>query len=127
MLRFYVSKPESFSIVPFFDQQEIIQVDQIKFVGVILDSRINWKAHIHHMLMKLAKNMFVMSKVRHLINQNSENTLYSAIGTKFVLLYVRGNTFESNIRSSVTIQKTIMRIVTKTKYREHTNLFFLKM
>ena len=38
-----------------------------KYLGVLIDKNLNWKAHIHHINLKLAKGLGMISKIRHFI------------------------------------------------------------
>lgn len=61
------------------DQYDIIQVDQIKFVGVIWVSKMNWKQHIRYICLKLARTESIMDKLSHIINQKALYILYCAL------------------------------------------------
>ena len=37
------------------------------YLGVIIDSNLNWKAHVHELSKKLARSIGVLSKLRHFV------------------------------------------------------------
>ena len=37
------------------------------YLGVIIDSNLNWKAHVHELSKKLARIIGVLSKLRHFV------------------------------------------------------------
>lgn len=55
---------------------EIERVFNTKFLGVIIDSKLTWIHHIKHIKGKVAKNLSVMHKVKHLLHQKALHTLY---------------------------------------------------
>lgn len=63
---------------------EIEKVTEIKFLGVIIDSKLNWKPHIKHINAKISKSLAIMNKVKYLLNQASLYTLYCS----FILPYI---------------------------------------
>ena len=60
----------------------IKQVTEMKYLGVILDNKLNWHNHIQHICTKLAKAAGIIYKVRSKAPQNVLMLLYhSLIGT----------------------------------------------
>ena len=56
--------------------EKIEQVEQIKFLGVILDENLTWKKHIQYLNRKIAKNIGIISKARTILNKKTLLTLY---------------------------------------------------
>ncbi len=108
---------------------EIKKVNEIKFLGVIIDNKLSWKPHIHYIKTKISKSTAILNKAKDLLNQASLYTLYCS----FILPYmcycveVWGNTYKTNIDPIFILQKRAIRIVNKTKYREPTNPLFNKL
>ena len=46
------------------------QVDQTKFLGVFIDSRLNWTTHINHISKKISKNIGIITKARKVQSMN---------------------------------------------------------
>ena len=38
-----------------------------EYLGVLIDKNLNWKTHIHHINLKLAKGLGMIAKIRHFI------------------------------------------------------------
>ena len=45
-----------------------------KYLAVLIDRNLNWKAHIHHINLKLAKGLGMIAKIRHFIPSLSSET-----------------------------------------------------
>ena len=56
--------------------EKIEQVEQIKFLGVILDENLTWKKHIQYLNRKIPKNIGIISKARTILNKKTLLTLY---------------------------------------------------
>ena len=54
------------------------QENYTKYLGVIIDNKINWKLHIKQINLKLSKGIGVLYKVRHLVPKQSLKCLYSS-------------------------------------------------
>ena len=45
---------------------DIEQVSNLKFLGVVLDDKLNWKCHMAHVSNKLAKSIGILYKIRYI-------------------------------------------------------------
>ena len=55
---------------------EITRVYVTKFLGVYMDSQLNWSDHVSVVKRKMAKNVSVTNKVRHLLSSSALYSLY---------------------------------------------------
>ena len=60
------------------DSQHVPQVKQTRFLGVTLDEKLNWKAHISHVRDKLLVNKHLLQLGRNLLNKQSLLGIYYA-------------------------------------------------
>ena len=44
--------------------------DQVKYLGLIFDSNLNWKPYLHELSKKISRGIGVLSKIRHFVNRN---------------------------------------------------------
>ena len=79
---------------------DIASVYVTKFLGVYIDSRLNWKEHIILVTRKkLAKNVSVMNRVMHLLTNDALFSLYCSL----ILPHLNyccetwGNTYKSRL------------------------------
>ena len=49
---------------------------QIKYLGVYIDQHLHWEPQIKHINSKLAKNMGIITKLRHYVNLRTMKQLY---------------------------------------------------
>ena len=50
-----------------------------KFLGVLIDNKLNWKDHIDLIKTKLSKNIGFMYKAKYLLNRTSSMILYMTV------------------------------------------------
>ena len=55
---------------------EIDMVYKTKFLGVMIDSKLNWKDHVAMVKSKLSKSIAIMRKAKHLLDRRSGMILY---------------------------------------------------
>ena len=56
----------------------IHQVDYVKFLGVYVDSKLNWKRHIHSLRCKLSKIVSVFHKLKNKLNSSALLILFKS-------------------------------------------------
>ena len=103
----------------------INNVYNYKYLGIILDSKLDFKNHIIKLNNKLYKIQFLISKLSKFIKKNSLIIIYNSIFLPY-LNYVNilwGNTFSNNTLNTTIIQKKTL-IVNKRKFRDHTKELF---
>ena len=67
------------------NSRELKQETYTKYLGVIIDNKLNWKLHIQQINVKLSKGIGVLYKLRHLVPKQSLNSLYSSFIQSHVL------------------------------------------
>ena len=56
--------------------QIISQIDECRFLGVMIGSKLSWKSHIKHVTSKVAKSVGIISKARKYLDKKTLETLY---------------------------------------------------
>ena len=99
-----------------------------KYLGVMIDNKLNWKFHIEHVRAKLARGNGIISKVRYYVNEQCLRNLYYS----FIHSHINYNllnwtsTHPTSINIINTKVKSAVRLISfKNKY-EHTNPLFIK-
>lgn len=110
------------------DGVDIERVHENRFLGVITDDKLNWKAHVKHIQNKLSRSISVLSKAKHFLDHKSLHILYCSLILPYLYYCaeVWGNTYKCTIQSLSILQKRAIRIVHNTGYTDHTNSLFLK-
>ena len=101
---------------------EITRVYVTKFLGVYMDSQLNWSDHVSVIKRKMSENVSVMNRVRHLLSSSALYSLYYTIILPYLnyCCVVWGNTFQTSLCPLRILQKTAIRICGKAGYRSHT-------
>ena len=98
-------------------------------MGVLIDEKLNWKAHIKLVQSKLSKTLGIMYKAGNIVNTDALYTLYCSLFMPYMSYCVEvwGNTYISNLNPIVILQKKVIRVICKVHYRHSTNLLFHSM
>ncbi len=58
---------------------DIEQVDEMKYLGLWVDSKVSWKAHVNYLKLKLVKYVRVFYMLSYVCNQQLLRTVYYAL------------------------------------------------
>ena len=95
------------------DRTQIAQVQEIKFLGILIDDKMTWKSHINYISNKISKSIGILYKVRHVLSNEWKLNLYKT----FVLPYLNycniiwASTYKTNIKPLLIKQKRALKIV----------------
>ena len=56
-----------------------MEKDNIKYLGVIIDSQLNWKKHISTVSKKISRYIGIMCKLRQFMNTNMLKNIYYSL------------------------------------------------
>ena len=66
-------------------KHEIKQKQEIKYLGVLIDNTLTWKAYIKLVCTKLARGCFALIKLRNLVNLSAFKSVYCGMAYTSVL------------------------------------------
>ena len=109
-----------------------IKIDnQVKYLGLIFDSNLNWKPylHVHELSKRVSRGIGVLSKVRYYVNRNILHQLYYSIIYPFLTygLSIWGNTYSSTLKPLIILQKRAICTRTFSKPDEQSEPLFKEL
>ena len=111
------------------DNREIELSGVVKYLGVYVDSKLNWVPHINRVANKVSQTIGILSKIRHTLNQRCLKTVYySLIHSR--LLYCQeiwGTATKTALQPLTILQKKCMRIIVGAQYRTHTEPIYREL
>jgi hypothetical protein len=109
--------------------QTISQVHQTIFLGVLIDESLRWTDHINYVRSKIAKGFGVICRAKHKLNTNILVSLYYSFIYPYLeyCIEVWGNTFQCHLDSLVKLQKKIIRCITRSNFKAHTEPLFKEL
>ena len=102
---------------------------KFKFLGVLLDFKLNWKCHLQSVQSKLSSACGIIYKIRNSITQKVGKMIYYGI-THPYLNYcniVWSSCYNSNLQSLKTIQKKLIRLIMKRNRWAPSNPLFKQL
>ncbi len=108
------------------DCLEIEQVNDIKYLGLNVDARLSWKAHINTLKAKLLKYIRIFYMLKAFCKKDVLKTVYYAIISSKIEygIEIWGGTYVTTLKPIVTLQKCFVRLVSNKRKFEHTEPLF---
>lgn len=105
------------------------RVNKTKYLGVVLDSKINWKDHINYITNKISRSSYILSKIRHFVNLPVLKMLYYSLVHPHInyCLTTWGGAAASIIKPVLNLQKRIIRIITHSSFDSPSTPIFSKL
>ena len=107
-------------------QTTIFESLKVKYLGIILDSRLTWKIHIDELCKKLGRTVGMLFKIRHQCNKNVLRSLYfSLFGSHLSYgIPVWGSANRALTQKLFVLQKKAIRAITFSDFLAHTSPLF---
>ena len=109
-----------------------ISIDRVyntKFLGVMIDDKLNWKEHITMVQSKISKTTAIIYKANHVLTKRALYILYCSLALPYMTYCTEiwGNTYRANVLPVFLKQKRLLRIVCRCKQLDYTTPLFYKM
>ena len=102
---------------------KMIRVEEVTFLGVILDENLSWKPHIVGKILNL---LVYIGRASPCLTKLALKTLYCLLVYPYFqyCIIVWGSTYPTNLNRLILLQKRIVRIVNKKPFDSHTYPLF---
>ena len=111
------------------DKHTLDRVNEIKYLGVTLDNKLNWKPHLQSVRLKISQGSYIISKLKHYIDIDVLKMIYYSTVYPHLTYCVTswGGSPKSNLLPLITLQKRILRIMTNSPYNSTSAPIFSKL
>ena len=107
------NKPVKQRITIKIHKKAVSEKDQIKYLGVILDSTLTWKAHIDKICKTISRTIGVLYKIRPYVNLKILKTLYYSLVYPHLMYAIEiwGSAVNTHLNNILLLQKRIVRMI----------------
>jgi len=116
------------TIQPIFLNNKIVSFcNEVKFLGLIVDSKLKFTSHILAISNKISRNLGIFYKIRHFVDKKILLKLYYAFVYPYLIYcnVIWGGTNAVHLNLIIKMQKRIIRIIHHEAYRSHTRPLFV--
>ena len=108
---------------------QIERVTEAKFLGVIIDKKLNWSKHITYIKHKISKSIGIIKKTRRLFDTDTMLSLYNSFVYPYLsyCIHVWGMAYDVHKKDLVVQQKRIVRIIAGAHPRDSSKPLFNRL
>ena len=100
--------------------------DNVKYLGIFLDSHLNWNKHCDYLATKLSRANGLLSKIRHYVARETIRKIYFALFSS-IMSYasqIWGQTENRHIKRIVRLQNRAIRIINFAQYQSPKDILY---
>ena len=99
----------SFSEILSISGQVLIQEKKTKFLGVMIDDRLSWGAHVQYIKNKISKGIGIICKVKNILNMSTLVNLYNSFVYPYINCAIElwGDTYDCYTNSIFKLKKKL--------------------
>ena len=107
----------------------LTEKQSLKFLGVTIDSNLNFNEHILNIHSSISRNIGILYKLKDFLSERSLIILYNSLILSHMLYcnIVWGSCSITRINSLLLLQKRAIRIITNSNYLSHTDPIFHRL
>ncbi|ELT99035.1 hypothetical protein CAPTEDRAFT_212468 [Capitella teleta] len=128
-IAFSTQRKLSSNIALLIDGVPIKRVESAVFLGVVLDEKLRWNFHIQRVRNKISRTIGIFSKLNQIFPRRVLITFYYSLVFPNLTygIEVWGAAADAYIKPSILLQKKIVRIITLSYYRAHSDPVFTEL
>ena len=109
-----------------FVSKRVQRTGTFKYLGVIIDHKLNWTQHITYVKNKISKGIGIMYRARSCLTKRSLKNLYYSYIYSYLIYCIEiwGISPQTHLNPLLSMHKKIVRIMTFTSYYAHTATIF---
>lgn len=113
-------------IMPLIQVQSHDDCPAVRFLGVFFDQNLNFKYHISLIKAKLSRAIYMLRTTKNLLTQKALKAVYYSLFHSHLIycLPIWSSTCTSNLTKLISLQKTAIRLITNSRYNEHSEPLF---
>ena len=110
------------NITMYINKNPIERKSSTKFLGIIIDNKLNWSVHITYIKNKISKSIGIIYKIRKFMDKQNLRNMYFSFIYPYLIYCI-----ETHLNPLIKIQKRGIRTITLSHYLEHSAPLFNKL
>ena len=104
------------------------EVKETTFLGVIIDNKLKWSAHISYISKKISKGIGIILKSKKVFSNDTLLSLYHTFVYPYLsyCIHVWGKAYKTHLNDLVVLQNTAMRIINGVPPRTNMDNFYIE-
>ena len=122
----FTNKRHNLNLNLTLDNHCIDMVTEATFLGVVIDNKLSWKAHVKHISSKISKSIAILRILRFSYPISVLRLIYMSLIYSHINYcnLIWGSANQTTLDPLLKLQKKAVRLVNKAKYLDHTEPIF---
>ena len=101
--------------------------EHVKYLGILLDSNLNWKFHIEYVALKISRIIGVIARLRHFVPLCTLLNIYRSLIFSYMSygLAAWGQAAKTHLQKLLVLQKRVLRLMYFSEPRAHAVPLFI--
>ena len=101
--------------------------DYVKYLGIIIDANLTWKAHVDYIALKISKTVGIISRIRHFLPRRTLLNIYKTLILPYLQygIAIWGQASNTHLQKLLKLQKRVLRLIYFVNYKVHAIPLFL--
>ena len=114
------NKPLTKKITIKIYKKAISEKDQVKYLGIMIDSTLSWRNHIDNVSTKISKTIGLLYKIRYFVDMKIIKTLYYSLVFPHLTygIEVWGSVDDTHLNKLLVLQNKIVRLICYSDKRQ---------
>ena len=111
------------------DGHKLQRVTNAKYLGVILNDKLNWTSHINNIYTKISKASYILCKIRHYVNLHTRKMIYYSLVYPHLTYCISswGGAPKTTLQSINRLHNKILRIITFSDFKSPSAPLYFKL
>ena len=108
------------------DETPLVRVSSIKFLGLSIDDKLNWKTHVHNICKIISRNVGIISKLKYFFPRKTLLILYFSLILPYLNYGIMawGNASKYLLDKISVLQNKVIKIIYNVPIRAHSSHFY---
>ena len=95
----------------YINKNSIERKSSTKFLGIIVDNKLNWSAQITYIKNKISKSIGIISKIRQFLDKHTLRNMYFSFIYPYLIYCIEtwGNVHDTHLNPLIKLQKNGIR------------------
>ena len=110
------------------DNTQIQRVHSTQFLGIHIDSKLQWQEHVKHVKKKLSSGLYPLNSSKNTLQQSHMQTLYYSLVHPHLNYgcLLCDKTYKTHIHQLEVLQRKAIGVITNSKYNTSSSQLFKK-
>ena len=106
-----------------------MEVNETKFLGVVIDNRLKLSSHLGHISNKISKGIGIITKILKVFFETALMSRYNSLILPYIMycVHMRGSAYETHLRQLMTLQNKIVKLVTGVPCRNNADALYVEL